>query len=209
MKVIKCIILSGMIGFLIGLIIAICNVGVRCDGSMEGCSYFVKYGIDDGCEVPASCMENCFALIPGITCATFGCFEGCISCEGCISGCIEGFKDGYDDCGGDCSDPFYYCGECVEDCGECPKGCKKDVDYVYRDIKNNSKAKSYIIYFTIIGIVIGFVFGIVVTIQGVQTRNRFMEDTRQKIEQEAENNRKQLKEISEKKWEDLQSWLSE
>lgn len=217
MKMIKYIFWFTIIGFIVGVVISIGIVGFKCSDvdswdCKRGCkAYFM--GIR-----PDNCFFSCFE----------GCFEGCErGCSGCntgdncgewVGGCIGGCIDGWSSCE-TCIDFEIGCESCTKYCNLCNETRKDDIKHAYNDIKDNSKAKNYIIYLTLIGSVIGFVFGTVSIIQDKRKQHQEVEsnkkklkqeaeDNMKKVEQEAERNRKARKQIAEDKWKELQDRLN-
>lgn len=211
MKVIKYIILFTIVGFICGVIISIGIVGFTCSDidsnhCKSGCSFFWD------CLHPVNCLQ--------------GCIDGCLGCldfdrcndDGCIAGMIGGCVDGVCHTDG-CIDFELGCEYCSEYCNLYTDTRKEDIEDIYVNIKDNSKAKNYIIYLTLIGAVIGFVFGTVSTIQDKRKQHQEVESNKKKLKQEAEDNmkkveqyadrnRKAQKQEAEYKWEELKDRLN-
>lgn len=205
MKMIKYIFWFTIIGFIVGVVISFGIVGFKCsDVDSRDCKF--------GCKAYFSGLrpDNCF----------FSCFEGCLEgcergCRGCntgdncgewVGGCIGGCIDGWSSCD-TCIDFERGCENCTKYCNLCNETRKDDIKHAYNDINSNSKAKNYVIYLTIIGAIVGIVFGAVSTVQANKNQAQKIENYRQIVEQDADNNRKKLKQISEDKWNELQNWL--
>lgn len=201
MKMIKYIFWFTIIGFIVGVVISIGIVGFKCsDIDSSDCKYGCKSYFR--CLNPLNCPQGC---IDGCSGAMTGCMEpsGGNDCTvGCFVGCIDGVCS---------SDGCYYCERgcksCTKYCNLCTETHKDDIKHAYNDINSNSKAKNYVIYLTIIGAIVGIVFGAVSTVQANKNQAQKIENYRQIVEQDADNNRKKLKQISEDKWNELQNWL--
>lgn len=204
MKMIKYIFGFTIIGFIVGVVISIGIVGFKCSDVPRDCKIGCKFYFD-GIR-PDNCVNSCFE----------GCFEGCErGCRGCntgdncgewVGGCIGGCIAGWSSCD-TCIDFELGCEHCTKYCNLCNEIRKDDIKHAYNDINRNSKAKNYVIYLTIIGAIIGIVFGAVSTVQANKNQAQKIENYRQIVEQDADNNRKKLKQISEDKWNELQNWL--
>lgn len=201
MKMIKYIFWFTIIGFIVGVVISIGIVGFKCsDIDSSDCKYGCKSYFR--CLNPLNCPLGC---IEGCTGAITGCMEPSGG-SGCIVGCFEGCIDGV--CSSDGCIYFEIgCENCTEYCNLCNETRKDDIKHAYNDINSNSKAKNYVIYLTIIGAIVGIVFGAVSTVQANKNQAQKIENYRQIVEQDADNNRKTLKQISEDKWNELQNWL--
>lgn len=201
MKMIKYIFWFTIIGFIVGVVISIGIVGFKCSDVDSrdckiGCSNFFD------CLFPLNCPLGC---IEGCNGAIIGCMEPSGG-SGCIVGCFEGCIDGV--CSSDgCRHFERGCKNCTKYCNLCNETRKDDIKHAYNDINSNSKAKNYVIYLTIIGAIVGIVFGAVSTVQANKNQAQKIENYRQIVEQDADNNRKNLKQISEDKWNELQNWL--
>ena len=206
MKMIKYIFLFTIIGFIVGVVISIGIVGFKCSDvdsrdCKGGCSFFFD------CLNPLNCFYSCLEGVGE------GCYEGCErgcntgdNCSERVGGCIGGCIDGWSSCD-TCIDFELGCRDCTKYCNLCTETRKDDIKHAYNDINRNSKAKNYVIYLTIIGAIIGIVFGAVSTVQANKNQAQKIENYRQIVEQDADNNRKKLKQISEDKWNELQNWL--
>ena len=155
-----------------------------------------------------------------------GCFKGgfigCMTCvfDGFLRGCLEGCEEGCGDCL-NCRFPSYK--KCEIDCEtglhDGCDGCKNsrdgienDIEQTYKNVGDNSKAKYYLIYLTILGTWIGAVLGIALTIQ--QKRKEEIKNEKNR-KQQAEEERKHMQEDgqwfkakSERLWQEMQNWLS-
>ena len=196
MKMIKYIFLFTIIGFIVGVVISIGIVGFKCsDVDSRDCKVDCSFFFD--CLDPLNCLQGC---LDGCSGAMTGCIDDCT--VGCFVGCIDGV------CSSDGCIVFKLgCEHCTEYCNLCIETRKDDIKHAYNDINRNSKAKNYVIYLTIIGAIIGIVFGAVSTVQANKNQAQKIENYRQIVEQDADNNRKKLKQISEDKWNELQNWL--
>ena len=206
MKFIKYTVLFAIIGFVVGLFFAISIVGFKCSDvdsreCKSGCSFYFD------CLNPLNCLQGC---IDGCG----GCIEGCFDDFGCVKGCIKGLKgtDG-------CIEFELGCEHCTKYFDLCREVGEKDIKVAHNEIINNSKAKNYVIYLTIIGTVIGFVFGLVSTIQDKRKKYQELEHNRKKIMEEIQNefkealkeadkNRKVQNQVAEDKWKELQDILN-
>ena len=193
MKFVKYTFLGALLGFLIGLISAIGTVGISFTG-LGLCA--------DGCT---TCLGGC---VKGWTVDCFSGWGDCLSCKVCTGG---GCHCEY------CMAPVLYpldtcldaCEEGGTDCDNGSTTAMTEITEVKSNIEDNSKAKNYLIYLTIIGTLIGGIFGTCITKQEKKKIKHEIEENETKCNKDAEEDRKRMHEVMEFKWETIKRWLSE
>lgn len=216
MKTVKYTIIGTLIGLTLGGLLSIGVVGRHssCEGA-KGCLSCVKLSAG-GC---GGCVSFWITPIKPFVYGTCGCFgigcdDGCIDgwdCDdGCIDGCEDGLDNGCDECNKGCGD----CGtsKCDKGCTKCANGCDNDCEHTQEELSNDpdakKKIKNYLIYLTIIGTVVGAVFGIVLDIQETKEKIRKAEDAEKALKQKIEEAERKRKQMAESKWREMRDWLS-
>lgn len=200
MKFVKYTIIGALIGLALGGLLSLGVVG-RHSTCENTCS---------GCKMCSSGCADCFSwwitpvkpfLYGCCGCFGFTCDDGRIydwNCFNVCFGCFDGFEEGCEECNKGCGN----CGDskCEQGCEECSTGCDTDRGYTQNELSNDpdakKKIKNYLIYLTIIGTVIGAVFGIVCDIQDKERKRR-----------EAKERERERKQQAEDDWQEMEEWL--
>ena len=209
MKTVKYTIIGTLIGLTLGGLLSIGVVGRHssCEGA-KGCLSCVKLSAG-GCGGCLSFWATPIKPILYATCGFFDCAD-CAGYGGCVNGCTDGCIAGCDECAKGCGN----CGtsKCDKGCTECANGCDNDCEHTQEELSNDpdakKKIKNYLIYLTIIGTIVGAVFGIVLDIQETKEKIRKAEDAEKARKQEIEEAERKRKQMAESKWREMRDWLS-
>lgn len=217
MKSVKYTIIGAVIGLSLGGLLSIGVVGSHsaCEG-VNGCFGCIKM-CSGGC---GGCLSWWITPVKPFLYGCCGCFgitcdDGCIydwSCtDGCDGGCFNGCDNGLDECNKGCGNCGY--SKCTQGCTECSNGCESDCDHTQEELSNDpdakKKIKNYLMYLTIIGTVIGAVFGIVCDIQDKERKRREAEEAERKRKQKIEEDEKRRLQEAEERERRLQQETEE